>query len=259
MQRGRGQLKRTESAPRQPLPPSKGLSKGSRSDDPSVSGEHPKRRYTPKGETRTQECVQCGRPIVVRASETRKQFCDRECYGAFFRQEDQRKAERERQRGKRNPKNAGSRNGRFKDGKRVGENDRVGIRRWQEYPLENCEDCGSRQAINRHHVVYRQHVRAEHGDEWDPDNALGLCGSCHPRHHHQKTKLPLIRLRPENIAFAFRLLGTGGYDYLRRRYAGEDPRLELALEQVELLDPATLTDPAAGTCGENEESGGPSA
>jgi hypothetical protein len=67
---------------------------------------------------------------------------------------------------------------------------------------------------------------------WDPDNALTLCNGCHSSHHNRGALVvPLSALRDENYAFAVALMGAGpAYEYLRRRYAGNDTRLDALLE-----------------------------
>lgn len=80
--------------------------------------------------------------------------------------------------------------------------------------------------IALHHVVYRQHVRREGGDEWDPRNALPLCDSCHSRHHRRSRVIALSVLPASALEFASELLGAYAFDYLRRYYGGKDPRLE---------------------------------
>lgn len=84
---------------------------------------------------------------------------------------------------------------------------------------------GRRERLAEHHVVYQQEVRRRQGDVSDGRNALRLCNSCHPAHHHRSRPVPLTALRDENYEFAFELMGGAAFDYLRRRYAGEDPRL----------------------------------
>lgn len=97
-----------------------------------------------------------------------------------------------------------------------------------------CQRCGKKKVQHQHHVVYKQHVRDNGGDINDPDNALGCCYDCHAGHHQpgldDDKRLKLTELRDENYQFATSLLGSGrAYEYLRRRYAGEDPRLDALL------------------------------
>jgi hypothetical protein len=94
-----------------------------------------------------------------------------------------------------------------------------------------CRHCAKGHAHN-HHVVLEQHVIRCGGDRWHPDNALALCRRCHLPLAHAR-KLPLTTLRDENLDFAFNLLGSHAYDYMRRRYAGDDPRLDERLRQIE--------------------------
>jgi hypothetical protein len=79
--------------------------------------------------------------------------------------------------------------------------------------------------LYQHHVIYRQELKWRDADVWDGRNSLALCAAHHTTHHHQITPLPLAALRDENFAFAFEIMGAAAYDYLRRRYVGEDSRL----------------------------------
>lgn len=95
---------------------------------------------------------------------------------------------------------------------------------------ERCANCGSEGAWDPHHAgVYEQELRRLKLPLWDPENALRLCWRCHALHHAPASKLALSILRDENINYAFGVLGPRGYDYLRRRYTGQDRRLEAAL------------------------------
>ena len=77
-----------------------------------------------------------------------------------------------------------------------------------------------------HHVVFEQEIVRLGLPRWNTMNVLRLCKTCH-HHHHDGTqwKLPLTALRKNNYAFAFRVMGERAFDYLRRHYSGEDPRL----------------------------------
>lgn len=84
--------------------------------------------------------------------------------------------------------------------------------------------------LDQHHVIYRQQLKRVGGDLWDGRNALALCASHHATHHHQITALALSALRDENYQFAVETLGADtAHNYLRRRYAGDDPRLDALL------------------------------
>lgn len=100
--------------------------------------------------------------------------------------------------------------------------------RWSSAKAKRCVCCSGRDRLQLHHVVYRQHVKAAKGDCWDPDDSLTLCLACHTGHHHAGTsRLPLAKLRDENYSYAEALLGAGAaYEYLKRRYAGGDQRLD---------------------------------
>lgn len=97
---------------------------------------------------------------------------------------------------------------------------------WFAISLGACSQTGcDKRAQQRHHVVYAQHVVRESGDVWHPDNALILCVSSHAKTH--QGRLELTDLRDENYRFAVDLLGAPrAYEYLKRRYAGADPRLD---------------------------------
>lgn len=95
-----------------------------------------------------------------------------------------------------------------------------------------------------HHVLYEQEVERCHGAEYtlahkyDTRNALRIANQVHRLHHDQARKIPIDRLRDENIAYAFELKGAGAYDWLKRRYAGPYQRLELALAEHEVVPDA---------------------
>jgi hypothetical protein len=79
--------------------------------------------------------------------------------------------------------------------------------------------------------VYRQKVERAQGDIWDPRNSMTLGNGCHSRHHNStKGKLPLTAIPSAAIEFAYELLGPAAHDYLKRRYAGTDPRVEALLD-----------------------------
>ncbi len=95
-----------------------------------------------------------------------------------------------------------------------------------------CRLC--HRPAQQHHVIYKQHVRRARGNRRDPaadqENALALCREIHHAQAHTGG-LPLTALRDENYAFAVNLLGAGkAYNYLRRRYAGVDLRLDAILK-----------------------------
>jgi hypothetical protein len=94
-----------------------------------------------------------------------------------------------------------------------------------------CAGCGGEGRWHPHHAgVEKQELKRRGIPLWDPDNALRLCVICHWRHHYEPGfRLPLSVLREENIRFAFGVLDAGAYDYLSRRYRGQDSRIERAL------------------------------
>lgn len=103
-----------------------------------------------------------------------------------------------------------------------------------------CARCGKADSFDPHHVVEQKWLKANGFsviEQYDPDNSLRVCdrfteNNCHGKHTARvkyKHRLHLQNLRQENLEFAFRVMGAAAGDYLRRRYRGDDPRLE-ALE-----------------------------
>lgn len=130
----------------------------------------------------------------------------------------------------------GAGNPSFKNGGRVGVHNRTQRRRWIPALQDKCAvpGCKTTAQLVLHHVSYRQVVARESGDEWDPRNALTLCQSCHASHHKGGRVLPLALLPDSAFEFAADTFGPGpGYELLRRRYSGEDPRLDALLEAWE--------------------------
>lgn len=107
--------------------------------------------------------------------------------------------------------------------------------------LECVCGCGRKSRI-RHHVVYRQELRrvakgaAYLRLERDKANLVPVATPCHNAHHARSAVLPLWRLPDSVFGFARDWLGAGpGYEYLRRHYSGEDPRLEALIGRGSLL------------------------
>lgn len=97
---------------------------------------------------------------------------------------------------------------------------------WNTQPLVRCAQCDSGRDLQRHHIVFRQHVRRAGGDENDPRNQIGLCRPCHSRLHFD-VEFPVGLLPDSAFEFAAELLGPGpAYEYIYRRYEGRDARLE---------------------------------
>jgi hypothetical protein len=119
-------------------------------------------------------------------------------------------------------------------GRKRNRNTGTRARQWAAAKAAACRCCGRRHGLQLHHVVYEQHVRAESGDLRDPRNSLTTCAQCHVSHHGGgRAVMPLTALRSANFEFARELLGPGAaYEYLRRRYAGDDPRLTALLDGV---------------------------
>lgn len=89
-----------------------------------------------------------------------------------------------------------------------------------------CVGCGGRCGpLVQHHIVTAQEVRRRGGAIWDPRNALTLGAYCHAQHHAHVQPIPLVYLPDAALEFAFELLGPAAFDYLGRRYGGDDARL----------------------------------
>lgn len=96
-----------------------------------------------------------------------------------------------------------------------------------------------------HHAVYRQELRRiarERTAAGPPDvawelilvtdrrNLVPLGPKCHAAHHGRSRPLPMHRLPDSVFEFAGEVLGAErAYEYLRRRYAGGDPRHDALL------------------------------
>jgi hypothetical protein len=203
-------------------------------------------------------CEQCGEAFVLAGHLAAKpgwgRFCQRECYNAWQRsrklarlaaspceQCGGAKPEARAHQKACSPECANALKARAKQGERNPNwKPQTDEGRWRSGLAGACVKCGAKGGSGRwgrlhlHHVVYEQHVRANGGDPYDPDNSLTLCVRCHASHHKSSVNrehLPLAVLRDENFDYAARLYGTlAAFDYLRRRYAGEDERLKVLLE-----------------------------
>lgn len=110
--------------------------------------------------------------------------------------------------------------------------------------------CGARR-VQFHHAVYQQQlrkvVREEHrkaGGLGPPDviremtlvndsrNLVPVGPKCHAA-HHGRSRVLALRMLPDSVfEFAAEVLGAGAaYEYLRRRYEGEDERLDALLSE----------------------------
>lgn len=97
-----------------------------------------------------------------------------------------------------------------------------------------CHKCKTKKSAHRHHVIYEQELDRRGLPKHDRRNLMGLCPGCHWNHHHgpYANKIPLGLLTDENLQYAFESLGAFAYDYLKRRYAGDDGRLDEMLEEA---------------------------
>lgn len=89
--------------------------------------------------------------------------------------------------------------------------------------------CGQRALPYRHHVVYKQEIVRRGGNVDDPRNLVPIAFDCHGDHHGRARPFELGRLPDSAFEFAAELMGPAAFDYLRRRYSGEDSRLEALL------------------------------
>lgn len=90
-----------------------------------------------------------------------------------------------------------------------------------------CAVCGYLwEWPDMHHVVSQQELKDRGLPLWDVRNALPLCpigmllagSQCHERHENASKRITFRKLRPENIAYAYEVLGDYADDYLKRRY-----------------------------------------
>lgn len=106
-----------------------------------------------------------------------------------------------------------------------------------------CAYCGKARPFQAHHVVDKAELgkRGIKGNaQYDTRNALRLCedlshgieGRCHYQFENRRIELPCVRLKDQNIVYAFEVLGAYAYDYLRQEYVDvdADARVELQME-----------------------------
>lgn len=68
--------------------------------------------------------------------------------------------------------------------------------------------------------------------EADVRNLVPLCPAAHAAHHNRSRPLRLAVLPDSVFEFAAEVLGAGrAFEYLRRRYVGEDARLDALLPE----------------------------
>lgn len=92
--------------------------------------------------------------------------------------------------------------------------------------------CGAK-AVQRHHVIYRQHLRQAGGSVKDARNLVPIAHACHGGHHSGARRLRVVRLPDPVFEFAIELLGAERAAlYLGRYYAGSDPRLDALLSEA---------------------------
>lgn len=103
--------------------------------------------------------------------------------------------------------------------------------------------CGGR-AVQLHHVVYQQAIRAAASSKRrgrllkDKRNLVPVAMRCHGEHHARSRPFLLAVLPDAAFEFAAEVYGDhAAWMYLRRRYDGEDPRLD-ALVAEEVIVPA---------------------
>lgn len=101
-----------------------------------------------------------------------------------------------------------------------------------------CAVCRRGGSFDAHHVIEKQELERRGLWKWDPRGAMRLCKGalgCHDQHTYKggESRVPLAKLSMANIDYAFEVLGAFAYDYLRRRYKGDDARVERKLREVE--------------------------
>lgn len=114
-----------------------------------------------------------------------------------------------------------------------------------------CANCGSAGSFHAHHVVDKQTLRAKFGCGkrdprlYDTRNALRLCDDvdglrCHMNMEwgNGRLRVKTCKLTADNIAYAFEVLGTYAYDYLRNEYDDSVPdwRIEAWKSELESRD-----------------------
>lgn len=118
-------------------------------------------------------------------------------------------------------------------------------KRWRDAMGDRCASCRMTRAevgrtgrrLVQHHVFYAQHVENAGGDVWDPRNSLTVCGGgpvgCHELHHGRSCPIRLADLPDSVYEFGREVFGgPAAYEYLARRYAVGDPRLDELLAEV---------------------------
>lgn len=99
-------------------------------------------------------------------------------------------------------------------------------------PKASCICCGQ-PAANKHHAIYRQHIRQHGGSMKDKRNLVPVAFDCHMAHHSGAKRFRLRDLPDSVFAYAVELLGAGlAYEILGRYYAGDDPRLSVLLSEA---------------------------
>lgn len=90
--------------------------------------------------------------------------------------------------------------------------------------------CGCRRpGVHRHHVFLEQRLPAR--ARRDGRNLVWLSFDCHGAHHGGGPgRLPLTALPDAVFEFAAEIVGPSAFDYFRRRYRGDDPRLAALLD-----------------------------
>jgi cytochrome c553 len=96
-----------------------------------------------------------------------------------------------------------------------------------------CRACLTKRAAHSHHVTYEAELGRRGLPKYDKANMMALCLDCHFAHHNASRRIPLALLSDANLEYAFNALGAHAFDYLTRRYAGSDPRLDEALRRSE--------------------------
>ena len=109
----------------------------------------------------------------------------------------------------------------------------------------------------KHHVIYEQELRRIAGKDKalyrqlykDERNLMNVEKRPHDDHHSGAKRFKLTDLRDSVYEFGVEVMGAGRtYNFLRRRYDGEDPRLE-ALLWGDFIAATGLTEGGHCLCG----------
>lgn len=153
----------------------------------------------------------CGRTFEVYPSQTHRRTCSPSCAAAV----------KGRPVGR-----SGSANPNYRKGRAAGKRPPA---RWRNAKGNRCEVPGcpnprpGKRRLHLHHVVTRQVIRRNRGDQWDPAVGMTVCDSCHSKHHHRTRPIPRSAVPAAAVAYAVQLMGEDrAEDYIARYYSAGD-------------------------------------